>query len=118
MVFLLGARVILWSQSPFLQAAFAIAMGLLVNNGWDILGEVKSSIFAQVDGIIQADGEGFSDEDGYHILWQFSDSAKGPWWMGVLKDGEWIHFQMDLGNMKQREAFLLGKVPEGVEMAE
>jgi hypothetical protein len=38
--------------------------------------------------------------------------------MGVLKDGEWVHFQMDLGNKKHRAAFLRGEVPEGVEIAE
>lgn len=38
--------------------------------------------------------------------------------MGVLKDGTWLHFQMDLGNKKHRAAFLQGNVPEGVEVAE
>jgi hypothetical protein len=98
--------------------AFQLLSGTDVNKGWDIFGKVKESIFTQVGGIIQADGEGFSDEDGYHILWQFSDSVKGPWWMGVLKDDEWVHFQMDLGNKKHRAAFLRGEVPEGVEIAE
>jgi hypothetical protein len=97
--------------------AFQLLSGTDVKNGWDILGKVKDSIFTQVGGILQADGEGFSDEEGYHILWQFSDSVKGPWGMGVLKDGEWIHFQMDLGNKKHRAAFFRGEVPEGVEMA-
>jgi hypothetical protein len=41
------------------------------------------------DAIIQADGEGFTNEDGYHIVWQFSDSVSGPWNMGVLQDGVW-----------------------------
>lgn len=98
--------------------AFQLLSGTDVKNGWDILGEVEGSILTQVDGIIQADREGFSDEDGYHILWQFSDSVKGPWWMGILQDGEWIHFQMDLGNKKHRAAFFRGEVPEGVRMAE
>ncbi len=98
--------------------AFQLLSGTDVKNGWDILGKVKDSIFTQVGGILQADGEGFSDEDGYHILWQFSNSVKGPWGMGVLKDGEWIHFQMDLGNKKHQAAFFRGEVPEGVEIAE
>jgi hypothetical protein len=98
--------------------AFQLLSGTDVKNGWAILGKVKDSIFNQVGGILQADGEGFSDEEGYHILWQFSNSAKGPWWMGVLKDGEWVHFQMDLGNKKQRVAFFRGEVPDGVTMAE
>lgn len=97
--------------------AFQLLSGTDKKNGWDILGKVKDSIFAQVGGIIQADGEGFSDEKGYHILWQFSNSVKGPWWMSVLKDGEWVRFQMDLGNKNHRAAFLDGEVPEGVRLA-
>ena len=61
--------------------AFQLLRGTDHKNGWDILGPVKNSIFDQATGIIQADGEGFSNEDGYHILWQFSDSVKanGGW---------------------------------------
>ncbi len=97
--------------------AFQLLSGTDVENGWEILGNVKNSIFSQVGGIIQADMEGFSDEDGYHILWQFSSSAKGLWWMGVLKDGEWIHFQMDLENKEHQAAFFRGEVPEGAKLA-
>ena len=79
---------------------------------------MKDLIFTQVVGIIQADREGFSDEKGYHILWQFSNSVKRPWWMSVLKDGQWVRFQMDLGNRKHRAAFFRGQVPAGVKMAE
>ena len=79
---------------------------------------MKDVIFTQVGGIIQADREGFSDEKGYHILWQFSNSVKRPWWMSVLKDGQWVRFQMDLGSRKHRAAFFRGEVPAGVKMAE
>ena len=85
--------------------AFQILNGTNFEDGWEIFGKVKDSIFNQVGGIIQADGEGFSNEKGFHILWQFSNSAKGPWWMGLLQDNEWIHFKMDLGNRKHRAAF-------------
>jgi hypothetical protein len=82
--------------------AFQLLSGTDYKNGWEIL---------------QADNEGFSNEDGYHILWQFSDSVKGDWWMGVLQDGHWRHFQMDLGNLEQREAFLNGQVPNGAKLS-
>jgi len=98
--------------------AFQLLRGTDEKGGWDILGKVKASIFTQVGGILQADGEGFSEEEGYHILWQFSNSVKGPWLMGVLKDGQWVHFQMDLGNKKHRAAFLRGEIPEGVKTRE
>jgi hypothetical protein len=54
--------------------AFQLLCGTDVKNGWEILGKVEESIFTQVGGILQADGEGFSNEEGYHILWQFSNS--------------------------------------------
>jgi hypothetical protein len=75
---------------------------------------VRGAIQESAGGIVQADGEGFSNEEGFHVLWQFSDGVKGPWWMAVLRDGEWITFQMQLGNRKHREAFLRGEIPAGV----
>jgi|688.fasta_scaffold204118_2 hypothetical protein len=98
--------------------AFQLLSGTEADQGWEILGTVKDSIHAQVGGIIQADHEGFTEERGFQILWQFSDSVTGPWWMAVLRDGKWIRFQMDLGNRKHRKAFLAGKVPDGVTMGE
>jgi hypothetical protein len=86
-------------------------------NGWEVLGAVKNTIWAAAGGVIQADGEGFSNEDGYHILWQFPDDVTGDWWMAVLKDGEWEAFQMDLGNPAHRAAFKAGRIPNGVRLA-
>lgn len=105
---------------PTIKTIYALQVlnGTKEGNGWDILGSAQDSIFNQVGGIIQADGEGFSDEEGFHILWQFSNSVKGLWWMSVLKDGEWLRFQMDLGNKKHRAAFLRGEVPDGVEITD
>lgn len=94
---------------------FRLLSGTDVRNGWGVLGSVRASIFSHVGGIIQADGEGFSNEDGCHILWQFSNSVKGPWWMSVLRKGRWVRFRMDLANKKHRAAFLRGAVPDGVE---
>jgi hypothetical protein len=81
------------------------------------VGELKAILWNQVGGIIQADAEGFTNEDGYQILWQFSDSVTGTWWMGVFQHGSWIHFEMDLGNRQHREAFLRGEMPAGARQA-
>lgn len=97
--------------------AFHLLSGKDHKNGWDILAAVQNRIHSFAPSILQADLEGFTNEDGYEILWQFNDSAKGTWWMGVLRDGVWVHFRMDLGNLKHREAFFRGGVPEGVELA-
>jgi hypothetical protein len=97
--------------------AFQLLSGTEHKNGWEILGAVKNRIWSFAPSILQADSEGFTNEDGYHILWQFSDSVEGDWWMGVLRDGQWKHFQMDLGNQMQREAFFRGEVPDGAKLA-
>ena len=97
--------------------AFQVLSGTDHKNGWEILGAVKNRIWSFAPSILQADNEGFSNEDGYHILWQFSDSVDGAWAMGVLQDGSWKHFQMDLGNRKQREAFFQGQIPDGTNPA-
>jgi hypothetical protein len=79
--------------------------------GSNALHALRSFLWERGDAIIQADGEGFTNEEGYHIVWQFSDSVSGPWKMGVLQDGVWQHFTMDLGDPDHRAAFLKGTVP-------
>jgi hypothetical protein len=98
--------------------AFQYLSGTEQENGWEILDSVKGIIWEEVGGILQADDEGFTNEDGFHILWQFPDDAAGLWWMGVLQNNAWVHFQMDLADQEQRDAFLKGMVPAGVKFAE
>jgi hypothetical protein len=95
--------------------AFQVLAGTKLEKGWDILGSLKTALWQKTGGIIQADREGFTNEDGYHILWQFPDQVSGSWWMGVLEAGLWVHFQMDLGNPTHREAFMAGAIPPGVK---
>lgn len=85
------------------------------NIDWDVVGAAKEAVFSWAGGIIQADGEGFSNESGCHILWQFSPDVAGDWHMAVLdRDGRWIAFEMDLGRAEHRDAFFRGEVPPGV----
>jgi hypothetical protein len=84
---------------------------------WAILNCLIGEIRSNAGGIIQADGEGFSNEDGYHILWQFSDDVTGLWNMAILdKSKKWIAFQMDLANKEQRKALQNGELPKGVKL--
>jgi len=85
--------------------------GADTEEGSNVLHALRSHLWERGDAIIQADLEGFTNEDGYHIVWQFSDSVSGPWNMGVLQDGTWYHFSMDLGDPDHRYAFLNGEVP-------
>ena len=92
--------------------AFQHLQGAETVEGSNALHALRSRLWERGDAIIQADGEGFTNEEGYHIVWQFSDSVSGPWKMGVLQDGVWRHFSMDLGDPDHRDAFLKGTVPD------
>jgi len=91
--------------------AFQHLQGAETVEGGNALHALRSALWERGEAIIQADNEGFTNEDGYHIVWQFSDSVSGPWNIGVLQDGVWYHFTMDLGDSDHRAAFFNGEVP-------
>jgi hypothetical protein len=115
------ASAALWLQGylPTVKViySFQLLSGTEHDDGFSLLHEVYGTIWRCAGGILQADQEGFSNEQGNTILWQFYDHVEGPWNAAVLgTDGHWINFKMDLGNPKQREAFKEGQVPAGVEI--
>ena len=91
--------------------AFQHLRGSHSDKGSAALTTVRDFIWSRGNAIIQADGEGFTNEDGYHILWQFSDQVSGTWNMAVLCEGSWLRFEMDLGDLEQRKAYFAGTVP-------
>jgi hypothetical protein len=97
--------------------AFQHLQGDEFEDGSNALHALRTNLWERGDAILQADGEGFTNEEGYHIVWQFSDSVSGPWNMGVLQDGVWRHFSMDLGDTDHRAAFLEGSVPDDLTSA-
>lgn len=92
--------------------SFQHLQGAEIIDGGNALHALRAHLWERGDAILQADGEGFTNEEGYHILWQFSDDVSGPWNMGVYKDDLWHHFKMDLGDPDHRAAFLAGEVPD------
>jgi hypothetical protein len=85
--------------------------------GWQAIHSLQGEIWTTTKGILQADYEGFSNEEGYHILWQFSDRVNGLFNMAVRgPEGTWIPFELDLANVKQREQFKAGKLPSGAKL--
>ena len=91
--------------------AFQHLRGADSEEGLSALHGLRSALWERGEAIIQADLEGFTNEEGYHIVWQFSDSVSGPWNMAVLQEGSWHTFSMDLGDPEHREAFEAGEVP-------
>jgi hypothetical protein len=94
--------------------AFQHLQGSETEDGSNALHALRAALWERGDAIMQADGEGFTNEEGYHIVWQFSDSVSGPWNMGIYKDDLWHHFKMDLGDPGHRAAFLNGEVPDDI----
>jgi len=93
--------------------AFQLLNAAMEDQNFEIVGSIKATIWNKLGGLLQADNEGFSNEDGYHILWQFADNVTGRWSMAVKNIfGQWTNFTMDLGDKKQREEFWSGKVPK------
>ena len=94
--------------------SFQHLLGANSEEGSAALHALRSTLWEGGGAIIQADHEGFTNEEGYHIVWQFSDTVSGAWNMAVLQEGTWHHFKMDLGDPDHREAFLNGEVPRDV----
>lgn len=93
--------------------AFELLEGIDTDEGYEAFDAFRNVIFDKVGGIFQADGEGFSNEEGFHILWQFDEDVEGAWEMAVLDDdGKWKHFEMELSDREQQREFQDGKVPK------
>jgi hypothetical protein len=93
--------------------AFQILNAGFDNSNFEIISSIKAKIWDKTGGILQADNEGFSNEDGYHILWQFSDDVTGDWSCAIRNwMGQWEKFTMDLDDKTQRQEFQSGKVPK------
>lgn len=96
---------------------FQILDGANRPRGWSVLHELQGEIWRALGGLLHADGEGFSNLEGFHILWEFPDDVIGRRKMAVLNAaGRWDAFEMDLADPEQRAAFLAGQVPGGARV--
>lgn len=83
-------------------------------SGFEVLSSVQNFIFKQLSSaIIQSNNEGFTNEDGFHILWQFtSKDIHGKCYSAILdRSGSWVPFILDLSNEDQILDFQDGIVP-------
>ncbi len=102
-----------WLDNYFDQVKVIYAIRILSaaykNDNWGIVGSVQEAVWKEVGGILQSDGEGFTNEAGYHILWQFDNEVEGMYGMAILNDrNEWESFEMDLGSQEHRKLFKSG----------
>ena len=76
--------------------AFRILDAALLEDNFEIVSAVKNTIWGRTGGLLQNDLEGFSNDNGDHILWQFPDDVTGDKYCAVLDDkGSWQRFRMD-----------------------
>jgi hypothetical protein len=92
--------------------AFRVLDAALLEDNFEIVSTLKTAIWGRTGGLLQNDQEGFSNENGDHILWQFPDDITGDKYCAVLDNGVWVRFRMDLGDPFQRMAFWAGEVPQ------
>jgi hypothetical protein len=85
------------------------------DDGWKAIHTVQSQMIDELRGILHSDLEGFRNEEGFQITWEFVDSVKGECAMAVLDPNDrWIAFRMELGNKEHRAAFCEGRIPPGL----
>jgi hypothetical protein len=92
--------------------AFRVLDAALLEDNFEIVSTLKTAIWARTGGLLQNDLEGFSNDHGDHILWQFPDDVSGDKYCAVLENGVWVRFRMDLADPFQRMAFWAGEVPQ------
>ncbi len=100
-----------FSKTKVMYLVFLLEDALEDNNP-EIINCIKATLRDRTKGIIQADDEGFSNEEGFFILWQFNEDIVGELDCAVLDaDGNWETFTMDLADAIQRVEFKSGQVP-------
>jgi hypothetical protein len=112
-----------WAREQLEQVKSIYAVQILATDSDDDESEdsLPSVLLALLQGylggMIQGDGEGFSNDDGALVVWQFSDDAQGEWLAAVMDgQGGWTPFMMDIGEPAHRAAFREGRVPAGATL--
>ena len=103
---------------PSVKVVYAMQLlrGTEVNDGWSAVHRVQAYLWKKFGGILQADGEGYSNREGQHILWQFDGDPKGELEVAVLNDaGQWVPFTIEMSDPVQVESFQRGEVPNRVK---
>jgi hypothetical protein len=84
-------------------------------NNWLILGGIQNFLKDSLNGIIQADNEGYYNEAGLYILWQMYEGATGNATAASLDEkGQWVpySYSLRLDNKKAVDLFKQGIAPK------
>ncbi|MDY0361920.1 MAG: hypothetical protein RBR08_10735 [Desulforegulaceae bacterium] len=84
---------------------------------WEILSMIQTEAWANSRGIFQYIDEGFTNESGDLVLWDYPFSITGKR-IAAVKDftRRWKTFEMDLESINQRKSFFEGKVPKNSKL--
>jgi hypothetical protein len=92
--------------------SFQLNNNSMTAKGWPTLGRIQNLLKDLLGGIIQADNEGFYNEEGDYILWQMYAGATGTIPAATLdENGEWISYQLKLNDEKAIDLFKQGLAP-------
>jgi hypothetical protein len=84
----------------------------ITKEGWPVMGRVQNLLKDTLTGIVQADNEGFYNEEGDYILWQMYAGAAGTIPAATLDEkGQWISAQLRLDDDRAIEQFKQGLPP-------
>lgn len=93
--------------------SFQLLAENITKNGWPVMGRVQNLLKDNLTGIVQADNEGFYNEDGDYILWQMYEGAAGAIPAATMdENGEWISYQLRLDDARAIEQFKQGIPPK------
>lgn len=89
-----------------------VLSGAEADEGWLAVHKSQAYLWKKSGGILQANGEGFSNREGRHILWQFDRDQHGELDVAVLdRVGDWISFTLRMDVPAEVEGFQRGEVP-------
>jgi hypothetical protein len=93
---------------------FRPMQAIKTDEGWEIFNEVWTNLREALQGIVHLDDEGFTNEDGVQITWEYPGEETGDLKVAVLNDRgeEWIEYTMNLANQEHKALFLAGKAPD------
>ncbi len=96
---------------------FRPMLAIQTDEGWELFNEVWTNLRESLSGIVHLDDEGFTNEDGAQITWEYPGEETGDLKVAVLNEkGEaWIEYTINLANQEQKELFMAGKAPDNTK---